>query len=98
MRVTNVGATQWLEQIRKTQRHGEEERMGSHVHPYIFTVPESLRIERQEAYWPQVASLGPYHHLKLELYEAESINIGLQSKLRKEQEGVDLRFWLMRSF
>ncbi|GLJ20152.1 hypothetical protein SUGI_0365820 [Cryptomeria japonica] len=83
MPTPKVGATQWLEQIKDIQNHGEEQKIASHVHPYIFTVPESLRSERQEAYVPQVASLGPYHHLKLELYEAERYKSRLTIQVEK---------------
>ncbi|XP_057838977.2 putative UPF0481 protein At3g02645 [Cryptomeria japonica] len=83
MSTPKVGADQWLEQIKNIQNHGEEQKIASHVHRYIFTVPESLRIERQEAYVPQVASLGPYHHLKLELYEAERYKSRLTIQVEK---------------
>ncbi|KAH9288276.1 hypothetical protein KI387_032393, partial [Taxus chinensis] len=81
-----VGASQWLEQIKNTQKHGEEQDMSPHVHPYIFTVPEPLRTERPEAYLPQVVSLGPYHHLKLELYESERYKSRLTIQVEKRAE------------
>ncbi|KAH9288283.1 hypothetical protein KI387_032400 [Taxus chinensis] len=71
MSVPKVGISQWLEQIKKTQKNGEDEGITSHMHPNIFTVLEPLRMERPEAYLPQEVSVGPYHHLKLELYESE---------------------------
>ncbi|XP_057825815.1 putative UPF0481 protein At3g02645 [Cryptomeria japonica] len=84
MTVPKVGVSQWLEQIKKTQKHGEEQGTASHVHPYIFTIPESLRTERPEAYVPQVVSLGPYHHLKLELFESERYKSKLTVQIEKK--------------
>ncbi|GLJ25226.1 hypothetical protein SUGI_0482660 [Cryptomeria japonica] len=83
MPVPKVGISQWLELVKNTQKHGEEQGMTSHEHPYIFTVPETLRIERPEAYLPQVASLGPYHHLELKLYEAERYKSRLAIEVEK---------------
>ncbi|GLJ52880.1 hypothetical protein SUGI_1126420 [Cryptomeria japonica] len=88
MFVPKVGVSQWLEQIKNTQKHGEEQGIASHVHPYIFTIPEPLRIERPEAYLPQVASLGPYHHLRLELYEAERYKSRLTVQVEKRANGT----------
>ncbi|KAH9288275.1 hypothetical protein KI387_032392, partial [Taxus chinensis] len=86
MPVPKVRASQWLEQIKNTQKHGEEQDMSPHVHPYIFTIPEPLRTERPEAYLPQVVSLGPYHHLKLELYESERYKSRLTIQVEKRAE------------
>ncbi|XP_059076495.1 putative UPF0481 protein At3g02645 [Cryptomeria japonica] len=86
MPVPKVGVSQWLEIVKNTQKHGEEQGIISHDHPYIFTVPETLRIERPEAYLPQVASLGPYHHLELKLYEAERYKSRLAIEVEKTAE------------
>ncbi|GLJ52858.1 hypothetical protein SUGI_1126060 [Cryptomeria japonica] len=89
MTVTKLAASQWLEQIKKAQRHGEEQGKTSHVHPYIFTIPEPLRSERPEAYVPQVVSLGPYHHLKLDLYDSERYKTKLTIQVEKKaKQGV----------
>ncbi|GLJ52887.1 hypothetical protein SUGI_1126570 [Cryptomeria japonica] len=87
MTIPKVGVSQWLEQIKNAQHHGEEQGMLSHVHPYIFTIPEPLRIERPETYVPQVVSLGPYHHLKLELFESERHKSKLSIQVEKKAKG-----------
>ncbi|GLJ52855.1 hypothetical protein SUGI_1126020 [Cryptomeria japonica] len=84
MTVPKVATSQWLEQIKKSLRHGEEKGVISHAHPYIFTIPEPLRIERPEAYVPQVVSLGPYHHLKLDLYDSERYKSKLTIKVEEK--------------
>ncbi|XP_059070398.1 putative UPF0481 protein At3g02645 [Cryptomeria japonica] len=87
MTVPKVGVSQWLEQIKNTQKQGEEQGMASHVHPYNFTIPEPLCIERPDVYIPQVVSLGPYHHLKLELFESERYKSKLTIQVEKKAKG-----------
>ncbi|XP_057841788.2 putative UPF0481 protein At3g02645 [Cryptomeria japonica] len=89
MAVPKEAASQWLEQVKNAHRHGEEQGIVSHVHPCIFTIPESLRSERPEAYVPRVVSFGPYHHLKLDLrvYERDKTNLTIQFE-KKAKRGT----------
>ncbi|GLJ52302.1 hypothetical protein SUGI_1112460 [Cryptomeria japonica] len=64
MTVPKVAVSQWLEQIKKTQKHREEQGTVSHEHPYIFHIPELLRIERPDAYMPQLENQIPLFILK----------------------------------
>ncbi|KAL3532259.1 hypothetical protein ACH5RR_005780 [Cinchona calisaya] len=37
----------------------------------VFEVPKTLTVQNPEAYTPQLLALGPYHHLRPELYQME---------------------------
>ncbi|XP_027182328.1 putative UPF0481 protein At3g02645 [Coffea eugenioides] len=37
----------------------------------VFEVPKTLSLQKPEAYTPQLIAMGPYHHLRPELYQME---------------------------
>ncbi|KAL3535945.1 hypothetical protein ACH5RR_004406 [Cinchona calisaya] len=37
----------------------------------VFAIPKTLSLQKPEAYTPQLIALGPYHHLRPELYQME---------------------------
>ncbi|CAI0376488.1 unnamed protein product [Linum tenue] len=50
----------------------------------IYHVPESLRISKRDAYTPQFLALGPYHHWKPELYQAETHKLAAAKRAQRE--------------
>ncbi|TKY49525.1 putative UPF0481 protein [Spatholobus suberectus] len=52
----------------------------------IFNVPNSLRSSKPASYTPQVVSLGPYHHRRLELVEMEQHKLAAARWVQKELE------------
>ncbi|KAM7473004.1 hypothetical protein LguiA_011187 [Lonicera macranthoides] len=52
----------------------------------VFNVPKSLTDVRPDAYLPQVIGLGPYHHMRPELYHMERYKIStIRSLLNSDQ-------------
>ncbi|KAJ7966220.1 Plant protein of unknown function (DUF247) [Quillaja saponaria] len=52
----------------------------------IFNVPKTLISSKQEAYTPQVISLGPYHHRRLELFEMERYKLTSAKQVQKNMK------------
>ncbi|KAM7473003.1 hypothetical protein LguiA_011186 [Lonicera macranthoides] len=64
----------WIHQINK--HFAKEVRIDINKVPVcVFNVPTSLSAVKPDAYLPQVIGLGPYHHMRPELYQMERYKI-----------------------
>ncbi|KAG5559528.1 hypothetical protein RHGRI_009153 [Rhododendron griersonianum] len=57
----------------------------------IFRVPATLSALKPKAYMPQVIGLGPYHHLRPELYDMERYKLAAASRLQQEFRSLDFK-------
>ncbi|KAH6831479.1 hypothetical protein C2S53_009139 [Perilla frutescens var. hirtella] len=80
--------TQWVKQIRKTLDEELEEEMEIPV--TIFGVPKALMMCDPDSYTPQQVAIGPYHHLRLELYDMERYKVAAAKRIQKELSHVKL--------
>ncbi|KAK3024226.1 hypothetical protein RJ639_044695 [Escallonia herrerae] len=75
----------WTDQIRK-DFDKEYALYVTNIPVSVFNVPKSISAIKPEAYIPQVIALGPYHHLRSELYQMERYKVAaVKSFLNKEQ-------------
>ncbi|KAK9280671.1 hypothetical protein L1049_014369 [Liquidambar formosana] len=78
---------EWVIHVSKSL---EEEDNDEGIPVSIFNVPKTLLSIKQEAYVPQLVSLGPYHHGRLELFEMERYK--LASARRTQKHFQDVKF------
>ncbi|XP_035543029.1 putative UPF0481 protein At3g02645 [Juglans regia] len=57
----------------------------------IFSVPKTLMSIKPETYTPQLVSLGPYHHQRLELLEMEHSKLASAMRVQKHIKEVKFR-------
>ncbi|XP_052180828.1 putative UPF0481 protein At3g02645 isoform X2 [Diospyros lotus] len=75
------GEELWVEQISEISEKELEFDIGIPV--CVFRVPKSLSAFRPAAYSPQLVALGPYHHLRPDLYEMERSKIAAAKRFLK---------------
>ncbi|KAL3730277.1 hypothetical protein ACJRO7_027303 [Eucalyptus globulus] len=63
----SLSEEQWVKHIRDVLHHGIDIETPVSVH----CVPESISSAKPEAYFPHHVALGPYHHLRPQLYQTE---------------------------
>lgn len=91
--VTSLGSkfdeTQWVKQIRKTLDEELEEEIEIPV--TIFGVPKPLLMSDPDSYTPQQVAIGPYHHLRLDLYDMERYKVAAAKRIQKDLPHVKLQ-------
>ncbi|XP_052180832.1 putative UPF0481 protein At3g02645 isoform X2 [Diospyros lotus] len=75
------GEELWVEQISEISEKELEFDIGIPV--CVFRVPKSLSAFKPAAYSPQLVALGPYHHLRPDLYEMERSKIAAAKRFLK---------------
>lgn len=71
---------EWLKQIREML---EQDLEGNKAHTVcIYQVPKSLSSVKPEAYSPQLIGLGPYHHLRPDLYDMEIHKVAAAKRVK----------------
>ncbi|KAK2992646.1 hypothetical protein RJ640_022208 [Escallonia rubra] len=82
---STLGELRWTDQIGK-DFDKEYALYVTNIPVSVFNVPKSISAIKPEAYIPQVIALGPYHHLRSELYQMERYKVAaVKSFLNKEQ-------------
>ncbi|XP_057794945.1 putative UPF0481 protein At3g02645 [Salvia miltiorrhiza] len=81
--------TLWVAKIRKTLDEELEEEIEIAV--TIFGVPKALMICDPASYTPQEVAIGPYHHLRLELYDMERYKVAAAKRIQRELQNVKLQ-------
>ncbi|RWR75535.1 putative UPF0481 protein [Cinnamomum micranthum f. kanehirae] len=79
---TRFDEHRWVIQIRRTFDDELEDDIDDPIS--IFSVPKALMVSKPEAYVPQQVSLGPYHHLRPELYEMERYKLSAAKRIQKQ--------------
>ncbi|KAG6429934.1 hypothetical protein SASPL_107991 [Salvia splendens] len=91
--LTNPGSkfdeTLWVAKIRKTL--DEELEQEIEIPVTIFGVPKPLLICDPDSYIPQQVAIGPYHHLRLELYDMERYKVAAAKRIQHELHNVKLQ-------
>lgn len=91
--LTSLGSkfdeNQWVKQIKKTLDEELEEEIEIPV--TIFGVPKALMMADPESYIPQQVAIGPYHHLRLELYDMERYKVAAAKRIQRELHNVKLQ-------
>ncbi|CAI9100927.1 OLC1v1038118C1 [Oldenlandia corymbosa var. corymbosa] len=52
----------------------------------VFEVPKTVSVQKPEAYTPQLIALGPYHHLRPELYQMERYKLAAIKELSTPEQ------------
>ncbi|KAK4488897.1 hypothetical protein RD792_004687 [Penstemon davidsonii] len=86
---SNFDERQWIKQIRQTLDEEIDEE--TEIPVTIFGVPKTLILNCPDSYIPQQVAIGPYHHLKPELYDMERYKIAAAKRNQKELQN-DLKF------
>ncbi|KAL3835502.1 hypothetical protein ACJIZ3_010238 [Penstemon smallii] len=86
---SNFDERQWIKQIRQTLDEEIDEE--TEIPVTIFGVPKTLILNDPNSYIPQQVAIGPYHHLKPELYDMERYKIAAAKRNQKELQN-DLKF------
>ncbi|XP_058208330.1 putative UPF0481 protein At3g02645 [Rhododendron vialii] len=83
-----IGEQRWIAQISKIL----EKDVKVEIDPVsIFRVPATLSALKPKAYVPQVIGLGPYHHLRTELYDMERYKLAAAIKLQQEFRSLEFK-------
>ncbi|KAL8457014.1 hypothetical protein ACS0TY_035015 [Phlomoides rotata] len=72
---------QWVKQVRQTLDEELDKEIETPVS--IFAVPKALMITDPDSYIPQQVAIGPYHHLRLELYDMERYKVAAAKRNQK---------------
>ncbi|KAI8565685.1 hypothetical protein RHMOL_Rhmol03G0280000 [Rhododendron molle] len=83
-----IDEQRWIAQIRKILEKDvkvENDRVS------IFRVPATLSALKPKAYVPQVIGLGPYHHLRPELYDMERYKLAAASRLQRAFRSLEFK-------
>lgn len=75
--------TQWVKHIQQTLDQGVEE--DTEIPVTIFGVPKALMISDPHSYIPNQVAIGPYHHLRAELYDMERYKIAAAKRNQKQE-------------
>ncbi|XP_027066539.1 putative UPF0481 protein At3g02645 [Coffea arabica] len=52
----------------------------------VFEVPKTLTLQKPEAYTPQLIAMGPYHHLRPELYQMERYKLAAVKEISTPEQ------------
>ncbi|XP_051148024.1 putative UPF0481 protein At3g02645 [Andrographis paniculata] len=72
----------WVRQIRQTLDEELEEE--AQVPVSIFSTPKPLMVTDPDSYIPQMVAVGPFHHLRTELYDMERYKVSAAKRQQKE--------------
>ncbi|KAG8379761.1 hypothetical protein BUALT_Bualt07G0123100 [Buddleja alternifolia] len=86
---SNFNQKQWVEQIRQALDDKLEEE--TLISVTIFSVPKTLMIINPDCYIPQLLAIGPYHHLRGELYDMEKYKLAAAKRNQRELENMKLQ-------
>ncbi|KAG6422238.1 hypothetical protein SASPL_118803 [Salvia splendens] len=75
----------WVAKIRKTLDEELEEE--NEIPVTIFGVPKALMASDPDSYTPHLVAIGPYHHLRLELYDMERYKVAAAKRIQRELHG-----------
>ncbi|XP_047960227.1 putative UPF0481 protein At3g02645 [Salvia hispanica] len=79
---------QWVAKIRETLDEELDEAIEIPV--TIFGVPKPLMMFSPDSYIPQQVSMGPYHRLRMELYDTERYKVEAAKRIQQVLPNVDL--------
>ncbi|KAL1565009.1 putative UPF0481 protein [Salvia divinorum] len=79
----------WVAKIRKTLDEELEEE--NEIPVTIFGVPKALMASDPDSYTPHLVAIGPYHHLRLELYDMERYKVAAAKRIQRELHNVKLQ-------
>ncbi|KAK4488870.1 hypothetical protein RD792_004660 [Penstemon davidsonii] len=79
---SNFDEGQWIEQIRQTLDEEIDDETETPV--TIFAIPKTLMLNDPNSFIPHQVAIGPYHHLRLELYDMERYKISAAKRNLKE--------------
>ncbi|XP_047969403.1 putative UPF0481 protein At3g02645 [Salvia hispanica] len=72
----------WVVKIRKTLDEEVDEE--NEIPVTIFGVPKALMASDPDSYTPHLVAMGPYHHLRLELYDMERYKVAAAKRIQRE--------------
>lgn len=86
--LNNITARSWADRMSNIFRKEIAFHNIDHLPPVsVFQVPKALTFQKPEAYTPQLIALGPYHHLRPQLYPMERYKLAaIQSISRIPQQ------------
>ncbi|KAL7099639.1 hypothetical protein ACP275_09G097600 [Erythranthe tilingii] len=79
---SNFDEKEWINHIRKTLDEELEEETETPV--TIFGVPKALMAYDPNSYIPQQVAIGPYHHLKPEVYDMERYKVAAAKRNQRD--------------
>ncbi|KAL0415390.1 UNVERIFIED_CONTAM: hypothetical protein Slati_3370900 [Sesamum latifolium] len=85
---SNFDERKWIDEIRKTLDEEIEEE--TEIPVTIFAVPKTLFISDPNSYTPQEVAIGPYHHLRAELYDMETYKVAAAKRNQGELRNLKL--------
>ncbi|KAL2242732.1 putative UPF0481 protein At3g02645 [Sesamum indicum] len=85
----NFDERKWVDEIRKTLDEEIEEE--TEIPVTIFAVPKTLFISDPNSYTPQEVAIGPYHHLRAELYDMETYKVAAAKRNQGELKNLKLQ-------
>ncbi|KAK4427962.1 hypothetical protein Salat_1565200 [Sesamum alatum] len=86
---SNFDERQWVKLIRQTLDEELDEETETPV--TIFGVPKTLFISGPDSYIPQQVAIGPYHHLRPELYDMERYKVAAAKRNQRELNNLKLQ-------
>ncbi|KAL0354844.1 UNVERIFIED_CONTAM: hypothetical protein Sradi_3931300 [Sesamum radiatum] len=87
---SNFDERKWVDEIRKTLDEEIEEETDQ-IPVTIFAVPKTLFISDPNSYTPQEVAIGPYHHLRAELYDMETYKFAAAKRNQGELKNLKLQ-------
>lgn len=79
----------WVKRMEKTLDDELEEE--AEIPVTIFAVPKALMMTDPDSYIPQQVAIGPYHHLRAEVYDMEKYKIAAAKRNQKEISNLKLK-------
>ncbi|KAG6426067.1 hypothetical protein SASPL_110281 [Salvia splendens] len=79
----------WVKRIQQSIDNDLDE--DSKIPVTIFAVPKILMATDPDSYIPQQVAIGPYHHLRAELYDMERYKVAAAKRNQEELDNVKLR-------
>ncbi|KAL0441672.1 UNVERIFIED_CONTAM: hypothetical protein Sradi_0106100 [Sesamum radiatum] len=86
---SNFDERKWVDEIRKTLDEEIEEE--TEIPVTIFAVPKTLFISDPNSYTPQEVAIGPYHHLRPNLYDMETYKVSAAKRNQGELKNLKLQ-------
>lgn len=85
---------QWVKQVQRTLATELEEKI--EVPVTIFAIPKQLMVIDPDSYTPQKVAIGPYHQLRLDLYETQRYKVVAAKRNQKDLNGMKLKEFVNR--
>ncbi|KAL1551345.1 putative UPF0481 protein [Salvia divinorum] len=79
----------WVKRIQQSIDDDLDE--DSKIPVTIFAIPKILMATDPDSYIPQQVAIGPYHHLRAELYDMEQYKVAAAKRNQKELDKVKLK-------